>query len=231
MSRHCSPIPLKLDLCGSSPGAKFFRCRYKRMGRGDDEAWPAWPSMPSPSWSISLLPWTNKGEARDNWACLARRYLDIKPKNESGAVWTVSQNRKKTSAKHGETSNESHYRCFNPGFALHIAPGWVVRHAEEHRTYWDRPWNWGLREAGPNVLSDILGGRAWFWGSHPRISSCEAPLSTGMSHPLFGRDKNLNYPSHPHSMMAHIEDIWNWCAHDRGEQNLIDWDEIGPHGP
>ena len=30
---------------------------------------------------------------------------------------------KKTSAKHGETSNESHYRCFNPGFALHIAPG------------------------------------------------------------------------------------------------------------
>ena len=95
MSRHCSPIPLKLDLCGSSPGAKFFRCRYKRMGRGDDEAWPAWPSMPSPSWSISLLPWTNKGEARDNWACLARRYLDIKPKNESGAVWTVSQNRKK----------------------------------------------------------------------------------------------------------------------------------------
>ena len=93
MSRHCSPIPLKLDLCGGSPGAKFFRCRYKRMGRGD-EAWPAWPSMPSPSWAISLLPWTNKGEARDNWACLARRYLDIKPKNKSGAVWTVSQNRK-----------------------------------------------------------------------------------------------------------------------------------------
>lgn len=32
-------------------------------------------------------------------------------------------------------------------------------------------------------------------------------------------------------MMARIEDIWNWCANDCGEQNLIDWDEIGPHGP
>ena len=93
------------------------------------------------------------------------------------ALWTVSHVSQKQ--KPPQNMAKRPMRAVIVLSILEIAPRWVVRHAEEHRTDWDRPWNWGLREAGPNVLSHVLGGRACgFWGAriHRMVQAPKLPL-------------------------------------------------------